>query len=243
VLAFALPTLLSLRAPSASSRGDEPQRRWTIYADEIHTSTGRTIANGMVFVNNGKISLVSPGREDAGEKELLKVHAVTAGLVDASARVDPELESVEQSDEISPGVRVADSIDPFSIEWDRQVRSGVTIVLANPLDLDVVGGLGIVVKTAGPEEEGPHRPRRRGPARSHTGSPATGTIRRSAVRPISPRRPTTRMGVVGSGAMRSRAASRAFRARFGRRRDLRVGGDLPRRSRPGRRRTSAPRCS
>ena len=44
---------LALALVPAGRREDEPQRRWTIYADEIHTSTGRTLANGMVFVNNG----------------------------------------------------------------------------------------------------------------------------------------------------------------------------------------------
>jgi imidazolonepropionase-like amidohydrolase len=188
---------LALALVPARRREDEPQRRWTIYADEIHTSTGRTLANGMVFVNNGKISLVSTGREESPERELLKVRAVTAGLVDASVRIDAELQSVEQSSEISPSVRVADSLDPFSIEWDRQVRSGVTTVLANPLDLDVVGGLGVVLKTAGPESIEARTVRADAVLRGAMGSQPSYGNHPAFGRPTDffSRRPTTRMGV------------------------------------------------
>jgi len=188
---------LALALVPAGRREDEPQRRWTIYADEIHTSTGRTLANGMVFVNNGKISLVSTGREESPERELLKVRAVTAGLVDASVRIDAELQSVEQSSEISPSVRVADSLDPFSIEWDRQVRSGVTTVLANPLDLDVVGGLGVVLKTAGPESIEARTVRADAVLRGAMGSQPSYGNHPAFGRPTDffSRRPTTRMGV------------------------------------------------
>jgi imidazolonepropionase-like amidohydrolase len=179
------------------SREDEPQRRWTIFADEIYTSTGRTIANGMVFVNNGKISLVGTGRDETSEKELLKVRAVTAGFVDASARIDADLRSVEQSAEISPGARVADALDPFSIEWDRQDRSGVTTVLANPLDLDVVGGLGVVIKTAGPESIKGRTLRADAVLRGSMGSQPSQGNHPAFGRPTDfySRRPTTRMGV------------------------------------------------
>lgn len=182
---------------SSAAREDEPQRRWTIFADEIHTSTGRTIANGTVFVNSGKIALVGPGREEAQEKELLKVFAVTAGLVDASMRIEGDATSVEQSSEISPGVRIADALDPFAIEWDRQVRSGVTTVLVNPPDLDVVGGLGIVVKTAGAESISARTVRADAVLRGAMGSLPSQGNHPAFGRPTDffSRRPTTRMGV------------------------------------------------
>lgn len=197
VLAFTAALPSRLAAPPARAREDEPQRRWSIFADQIHTSTGRSIANGMVFVNNGKISLVSPGREDAPETELLKVHAVTAGLIDASARIDFKMQSVEQSSEISPALRVADSLDPFSIEWDRQVWSGVTTVLSNPPDFNVVGGLGIVLKTAGPESIAARTVRADAVLRGAIGVQPSQGNHPAFGRPndFFSRRPTTRMGV------------------------------------------------
>lgn len=186
-----------LPSPTNAAREDEPQRRWTIFADQIHTSAGRTIANGSVFVNSGKIALVGPGRDEGPEREMLKVTAITPGLVDASGRIDADPSSVEQSSEVEPSMRVADSLDPFSIDWDRQVRSGVTTVLANPLDLDVVGGLGIVVKTAGPEDVRARTVRADAVLRGAMGSQPSQGNHPAFGRPtdLFSRRPTTRMGV------------------------------------------------
>src|SRR5829696_8147352 len=79
---------------------------------------------------------------------VLKAFAVTPGLIDASVRIS-ERSSVEQSREVTAELRVADALDPHAIEWDRQLRSGVTTVLANAAAFNVIGGLGVVVKTGG----------------------------------------------------------------------------------------------
>jgi imidazolonepropionase-like amidohydrolase len=186
-------------APALAPRStdDEPRRRWTIFADRIFTGTGRTVDGGMVVVNNGQISLVSVSRDDESQSETIKVHAVTAGLIDASARIYSGLESVEQSREIAPDVRVADTLDVFAIEWDRELRSGVTTVLITPPDLNVIGGLGVVLKTGGAESIAqrtikPDAVMRGAIGRlpSENNSPIRG-------RPtdFTARRPTTRMGV------------------------------------------------
>jgi hypothetical protein len=197
VLSLSAAPPLASASPLARAVEDKPQRRWSIFAEQIHTSAGRTVASGMVFVNNGTISLVSPGREDAPESEIIRVHSVTPGLVDASARVDVQAQSVEHSSEISPAVRVADSLGPFSIEWDRQVRSGVTTVLCNPPDYGVVGGLGIVLKTAGPESIAARTVRADAVLRGAMGSQPSQGNHPAFGRPndFFSRRPTTRMGV------------------------------------------------
>ncbi len=197
ILALALALTTVPAHATADRSGQEPQKRWTIFADEIHTSAGRTIANGTVVVNGGKIALVGTGREETPEKELLKVHAVTAGLVDASVRIDSDAKSVEQSREVSPSVRVADSLDPFAIEWDRQLRSGVTTVLVNPPDFDVVGGLGVVLKTGGPESIAARTVRANAVLRGAMGSQPSVGNHPAFGRPTDfySRRPTTRMGV------------------------------------------------
>ena len=91
--------MLALLAPAAllcvpvrggGAQEKEPNR-WTVFADAVYASSGRTIQNGVVAVGNGKITLVGIGREETPEKELLKVPAVTAGLIDASVRLDSEL--------------------------------------------------------------------------------------------------------------------------------------------------------
>jgi len=181
----------------ANPSAQEAQRRWTIFADRIYTSAGRTIADGMVVVNGKTIALVSVGREETSDRELLKVHAVTPGLVDASVRIHGDMRSVEQSNEISPATRVASGLDPFAIEWDRQLRSGVTTVLVNPPDFDVIGGLGVVLKTGGPESIPERTVRADAVLRGAMGSQPSAGNHPAYGRPTDfySRRPTTRMGV------------------------------------------------
>jgi imidazolonepropionase-like amidohydrolase len=189
---------LALLAGLAGAPGSQDApKRWTIFADKVYTSAGRTIENGTVAVNGAKIALVGVGRDEVPEKELLKVHAVTAGLVDASVRIDGEAKSVEQSKEIEPSVRVADALDPFAIDWARELRSGVTTVLANPPDFDVIGGLGVVLKTGGPESIEKRTVKPDAVLRGAMGSQPSAGNHPAFGRPTDfySRRPTTRMGV------------------------------------------------
>jgi imidazolonepropionase-like amidohydrolase len=199
-LVAALPVLVAV-APTFSSdkakSGQEPQRRWTIFADEVYTSAGRMVADGTVVVNGAKIALVGVGREETSDKELIKVHAVTPGLIDASVHILNDARSVEQSSEVSPAVRVAGGFDPYAIEWDRELRSGVTTVLLNAPDYDVIGGLGVVVKTGGPETLEKRVVRPDAVLRGAMGSQPSAGNHPAFGRPTDfySRRPTTRMGV------------------------------------------------
>ena len=201
-----LSAALVLAAPSvcAAQRGEardeEPKEHKPaiIWADHVFTGVGDESAGGMVTIENGKIRLVTRGRggDDLGQ-EPLRCFAVTAGLVDASVRITGGAASVEQSREIAPDVRVAPSLDPFDPAWDRQVRSGVTTVLVNPPDQNVIGGLGVVLKTAGPESIAERTLLADAVLRGSMGSqPSRGNhpARRSPDDFYS-RRPTTRMGV------------------------------------------------
>lgn len=213
-IAFALPAL----APFSPAQ-DGQQRRWTVLAEQVHTGAGRTIANGAVFVNNGKIAMVGVGGDEVAPGEALKAFAVTPGLVDASVRIDSDLKSVEQSREVAPDVRVADTLDLYDVDWDRQVRSGVTTVLVDPPDLDVVGGLGIVLKTGGPESIGARTVKADAVLRGSMGRQPSDGNHPAFGRPTDfySRRPTTRMGVEWEwrkafydAAASERDAARAF---------------------------------
>jgi imidazolonepropionase-like amidohydrolase len=194
---FLLLAAIPVLGPTYGGGAQEPQRRWTIFADVVYTSAGRTVQDGAVVVNGGQIALVGVGREEASEKELLKVHAVTAGLVDASVRITSDAKSVEQSSEVMPHLRVADTLDPFAIEWDRELRSGVTTALVNPPDQDVIGGLGVVVKTGGPESISKRTVKADAVLRGAMGRHPSDGNHPAFGRPTDfySRRPTTRMGV------------------------------------------------
>jgi imidazolonepropionase-like amidohydrolase len=199
VTPFLLLLLAAIPAPlvPGGDKTQEPQRRWTIFADVIYTSAGRTVKDGAVVVNGGQIALVGVGREESSEKETLKVHAVTAGLVDASVRITSDAKSVEQSSEVMPHIRVADTLDPFAVDWDRELRSGVTTALVNPPDQDVIGGLGVVVKTGGPESIAKRTVKADAVLRGAMGRQPSDNNHPAFGRPTDfySRRPTTRMGV------------------------------------------------
>jgi len=170
-------------------------KSWTIHAKEVHTSTGQVFENAAVIVVDGKITAVTPGV--VVPRGALEVHAVTAGFVDAGARIHDGLNSVEQSTEVQPHREIADSLDPFDVRWKRLAASGVTTAYIAPLERNVVGGIGLTVKTAGePTVAARTVPGRRfvtgviGNSPSSGNNPAFG-------RPTSfyNRRPTTRMGV------------------------------------------------
>lgn len=195
---LATGSLAALSAAPAASPvvREEPRRAWTITAEEVHTGAGRTIANGTITVGNGKITAVGVGSDDVMPNTVLKAYAVTPGLIDASVRIH-DRSSVEQSREVTADLRVAATLDLHAIEWDRQLKSGVTTVLANAPDFNVIGGLGLVLKTGGEPTVAARTVKADAVLRGAIGSQPSQANHPAFGRPTDffSRRPTTRMGV------------------------------------------------
>ena len=175
--------------------GDAPQTSWSVFAEKVYTSTGSTLENALVVVTDGKISAITPGAKALDDS--LSAKTVTAGLIDASASIHVGARAVEQSNEVTPSISMEFGVDVFDHRWDRLVRSGVTTAFVPPQSRNVVGGMGVVLKTAGDESL---------EARAVVGAPllcgAIGSLPSSGNRPANGRptsfynrRPTTRMGV------------------------------------------------
>jgi imidazolonepropionase-like amidohydrolase len=180
------------KAAQDESAKDSDRQDWTVSAEFVYTAADEPIEGGEVTVAGGKIRSV--GKGTGGD---LKAYAITPGLVDLSVRIGDGFTSVEQSREVTPEVRAADAYDPFDVDWLREARGGVTTAMLNPGDRNVVGGLSLVVKTAGPNSVAARTVKRDavlygaiGSAPSFGNHPAFG-------RPddFYSRRPTTRMGV------------------------------------------------
>jgi len=190
ILATAL--LLSLASDPAHSEG---RADWTIRAGVVYPVSKAPIENGVVRVEGKKIAAVGKG---GGGGEVLECAAVTPGLVDLSIGIDTGNLSVEQSGEDEARLSVADGLDLFSFQWRRELRSGVTTALAVPADYDVIGGLGVVLKTGGPPTLAARLVRGEAVLRGAVGTqPSTGNSFPRFVEPQTFyfRRPTTRMGV------------------------------------------------
>jgi hypothetical protein len=88
-------------------------------------------------------------------------------------------------------------VDAFDPRWERLTRTGVTTAFVPPLNRNVVGGLGIVLKTAGPESIEARMVKGADMLCGAIGSLPSSGNRPASGRPTSfyNRRPTTRMGV------------------------------------------------
>ena len=183
---------LVLFAASVAAQ-EEPKNDWTIHADVIYTAAGDPIEDGTVRVEGGRIAAVG-----AGGSGTLECAAVTPGLIDLSVRIDTGTYSVEQTDETPIELSVAEALDLYSYRWTRELKSGVTTVLANPNDRAVIGGFGVVLKTGGEPTLEARQLKAEAALRSSMGSyPSSGNRAPRGSRPTTfyYRRPTTRMGV------------------------------------------------
>lgn len=171
-----------------------------IKAGRILTVSGAALENGIVLVENGRIAAVGtdlPIPEGAtvvegGEGVLMP------GFIDAHTRLGITENSNEESWEVTPHLPVSAAIWPQAPEFQQARQRGVTAVGIMPGLANVVGGLGVVVKTWGDTVE-EMRVRGEVGVLVSLGTPAAwGNIPIRSGRPTSFfwRRPTTGMGVV-----------------------------------------------
>ena len=172
----------------------DEQRSWTVSAEWVYTAAGDALEGGVVSVSDGKISSVSKGGASSGD---LTCVAITPGLIDLSVRIDRDMLSVEQSREVTPEMRVADMIDVFDEAWRREARSGVTTAMVNSPDRNVIGGMSVVLKTAGVASIAARTVKADAVLYGAIGSAPSSMNRAAFGRPedFYARRPTTRMGV------------------------------------------------
>ena len=183
-------TLLALAALPLAALDD-----WTIRAGVVYPVSGAPIEDGVVRVDGKKIAAVGKG---GGGGDVLECAAVTPGMVDLSVQIDTGSLSVEQSSETAVHYSVGDALDLFSYQWKRELESGVTTALATPADFDVIGGLGVVLKTGGAPTLSARLVRPEAVLRGSIGAqPSSGNNAPRFVEPQSfyYRRPTTRMAV------------------------------------------------
>jgi len=161
--------------------------------------SGPDISPGVILVERGKIKKV--GRDVAvpdGVKIVdLSAYAAMPGMVDAATGIGITGNPNEESSEITPRFRVFDSIDPRDNRFQHSIQVGVTTLLVEPGERNVIGGLGSVVKPVGRSGR-EMLVREDAVLKAVMGRrPAWGnqSPRRSQASFFS-RRPTTRMGVV-----------------------------------------------
>jgi len=179
------------------------QDQVTVYKDaRILPGAAAPIEHGVLVVAGGKIQAVGGASTPLPNDAVIvdcNGKTITAGLVDASFRGGANQSDLnEQSDEVTPHLRVLDSLDPDDVAFERARAAGVTAVHVMPGTRNVIGGLGCVVKTFGTDPASMVLKEDASLRIVMGAEPSMGNraIRGGTVDSIYYRRPTTRMGVV-----------------------------------------------
>ncbi|WP_448516399.1 amidohydrolase [Pseudothermotoga sp.] len=118
-----------------------------------------TIENGVVLIEDKKISAVGQNVSIPYGCDVIDAHGkfVTPGLIDAHSHIGliPEGLDWEYSDvndfygPITPQMRAVDAIDLKDAAFSDALNGGVTTVYTGPGSANVIGGIGLVLKTTG----------------------------------------------------------------------------------------------
>lgn len=147
--AFWLACLFLLSAASLTLGQEETV---AIKAGEILTISGPSIKAGVVLMQGGKITELGAGVAIPSEARVIDASngVVMPGLVDASVVAPVRGDRNEQSNEITPALRISSGLDPQSKVLKRTLQNGRTTLCVMPGGENLVGGLGVVIKPVGP---------------------------------------------------------------------------------------------
>ncbi|MFK7741116.1 MAG: amidohydrolase family protein [Planctomycetota bacterium] len=193
-------SLLAFALPTAAAHAQEAVTAYT--HARILPGGAAPMTNATLVVGSGKVLAI--GGADLAVPEGATVvdctgKTITPGLIDAAFLGGASANDLnEQSDEVTPALRVLDVLDPEDKKFERARRDGVTSVHVMPGTRNVVGGLGAVIKTFGTDPDAMVI-KRDASMRIVLGaepSQRNRAIRGGRVNSIYYRRPTTRMGVI-----------------------------------------------
>ena len=130
-----------------------------IYNAKIFTMEGLTIENGYVEVENGKIVKVSAGMPSDTNDSDLDAHgeSLYPGFIDAHTHLGIIGDGIgfesddcnEETDPVTPQLRVIDGINPFDKCFEEAIASGITTVLISPGSANTICGEISAIKTYG----------------------------------------------------------------------------------------------
>ncbi|MES0324936.1 MAG: amidohydrolase [Candidatus Bathyarchaeia archaeon] len=129
-----------------------------IIGKKVNTITDGIIKNGVILVEDGKIKEIGPDVKVPDGVKPLKAKYVMPGLVEAHCHIGIWEEKIgwagsdgnEMTEPATPHVRALDGIKANADEsgLEAALHEGITTVQVLPGSANVIGGFGVVIKTA-----------------------------------------------------------------------------------------------
>jgi imidazolonepropionase-like amidohydrolase len=150
--------LASVKAPAPAPE-KTPALPKAIHAGRIHTGTGKVILDGVILIEQGRITAVGTKAEVAipEKAEVISVAEVTPGLIDAHSscglsgawNIPADQDQDESSDPNQADLRVLDGFNPNEPLLEFLRANGVTNIHATPGRVNVIAGQTGIFRTAG----------------------------------------------------------------------------------------------
>lgn len=145
----AAPGLASLALAALVPAAHAADGKIAIKAGRIITMAGADVMNGVITIDQGRITGVGTDTKAAWDSEVLDHPELVAfpGFVEAHSNrgMDRPNENVP----VAPFLDVRDSIDPISFYFEDSLRAGVLAINVQQGNACVIGGQGMVVKPFG----------------------------------------------------------------------------------------------
>lgn len=157
------PAVQAPPLPEGATRATAASKRLAILAGRVHPVSGPPIRDGVVLVEDGKITAVGPRAQVKlpDGVPLLTAAVVTPGLIDVAscvglsgaANVPADQDQDERSDPLQADLRALDGFNPDEGLLEFVRREGVTTIHAIPGRVNVLAGQTGVFRTAGTTAE------------------------------------------------------------------------------------------
>ncbi len=154
--------ILGLAAMTGTALAETADRPLLIQAERVYTASQGVIENGMILIEQGRISRIGKDLKAPPDALVLKAVSAMPGLVDIHThlgvyslpQVEENSDGNEMTNPVTPQVRALDSFnfDDPALAVGR--AGGVTTIISRPGSGNVIGGTSVAVKLkdAAPEE-------------------------------------------------------------------------------------------
>lgn len=123
--------------------------RIVIKAGRVITQAGADIKNGVIVIENGRITEVGADKQGAWDIEVLEQPDLVAFPGYVEAHTSRGMDRPNENIEVAPFLDVRDSVDPISFYFEDMLRAGQTTLNIQQGNACVIGGQGMVVKPYG----------------------------------------------------------------------------------------------